>query len=47
MMRSAAADQIVGTVQNATGTADVAPDSTTGTVMATDRGLVTVPPGQR
>ncbi|MCX5308209.1 hypothetical protein OG304_32980 [Streptomyces sp. NBC_00160] len=30
-----AADQVVATVQNATGTADVAPDSTRG-VMATD-----------
>ncbi|WP_189748156.1 hypothetical protein [Streptomyces nojiriensis] len=37
-----AADQVVATVQSATGTADVARDSTRGTVMATDRGLVTV-----
>ncbi|MFI8345643.1 hypothetical protein ACIF8W_37090 [Streptomyces sp. NPDC085639] len=37
-----AADRVTATVQKATGTADVAPDSTRGTVMATDRGLVTV-----
>ncbi|MFC9279701.1 hypothetical protein [Streptomyces collinus] len=36
------AAQAVATVQNATGTADVASGSTTGTVMPTDRGLVTV-----
>lgn len=41
------ADQAVATVQKATGTTDIAPDSTTGTVMATDRGLVTVTTGQR
>ncbi|MER5417463.1 hypothetical protein [Streptomyces virginiae] len=32
----------MATVQNATGTTDVAPDSTAGTIMATDRGLVIV-----
>ncbi|MCX5174335.1 hypothetical protein [Streptomyces virginiae] len=32
----------MATVQKATGTTDIAPDSTTGTVMTTDRGLVTV-----
>ncbi|MFD7929602.1 hypothetical protein [Streptomyces sp. NPDC059742] len=37
-----AADQVVATVQSATGTADVASDSTRGKVIATDRGLVTV-----
>lgn len=37
-----AAVQAVAAVQNATGTADIAPDSTTGTVIATDRGRVTV-----
>lgn len=34
--------QAVATVQNATGTTDVATGSTAGTVMATERGLVTV-----
>lgn len=37
-----AADRAVATVQKATGTTDVAPDSTRGKVLATDRGLVTV-----
>uniref|UniRef100_UPI002F9129DB hypothetical protein n=1 Tax=Streptomyces virginiae TaxID=1961 RepID=UPI002F9129DB len=39
---ASAADRAVATVQKATGTTDVAPDSTRGKVLATDRGLVTV-----
>ncbi|MFD9478364.1 hypothetical protein [Streptomyces nojiriensis] len=39
------ADQAVAAVPNATGTSGVAPDSTTGTVLATDHGLVKANPG--